>query len=702
MRRKSIAILFVISFTPTVISLEIDLKGFNPEHEFGAELKDNKLHFSWKSNPHQFFAVFQLDQKGKETESMPLIESIGIDKKTVINNLLPHYLFWIGDRTLDKRGWTIFFDRVNRRPFTNELAILEPSKIKVSTSKNRAKIKVDSLKSKNFEGSLNFHFYHGSAFIHMEAQVSTERPKTAFLYDVALEKVSPKNNTLHWIDPLGAAQSLTINETAKAKPLATRFRSVSLGSNEGSITLSPFPHQYLYPLDFADNFNYNWFGTGYQEKIKGFCIGTRQPPQGDKRYVPWVNAPPKTVQKLGTLIHISKQSGLDNINRVKKYTRDDSFKALPGYKTFTSHYHVEHSLDYIKKQKEEKTQRIPSKLVKPEFVDVFKEMGIDIVHLAEFHVGKTPRLKTKERLAELKVMHDECERLSTDKFLLLPGEEPNVHLGGHWISFFPKPINWVLNRKEGQPFEQEIEGIGKVYSVGSSEDIIKLFEKEKGLLWTAHPRLKSSFGYPDRYKETDFYKNDIFLGAAWKAMPADYSRETLGWRVLDLQDDMANWGQKKYIVGEVDIFKIFKGYELFGTMNVNYIKLDKLPKYQDGWQPVLDALRNGSFFVTTGEILIPQCSFSGKESGETLPSIDLRHILLDTDLEWTYPLAFMEIVSGDGKKVYRQRIDLNDTQEFQSRKIQKSIDLRGRHWVRIEVWDIAKNGAFTVPVWIQR
>ena len=36
----------------------------------------------------------------------------------------------------------------------------------------------------------------------------------------------------------------------------------------------------------------------------------------------------------------------------------------------------------------------------------------------------------------LKAMHDECARLSDDEFLLLPGEEPNVHLGGHWISFF--------------------------------------------------------------------------------------------------------------------------------------------------------------------------------------------------------------------------------------------------------------------------
>ena len=41
-------------------------------------------------------------------------------------------------------------------------------------------------------------------------------------------------------------------------------------------------------------------------------------------------------------------------------------------------------------------------------------------------------------------------------------------------------------------------------------------------------------------------------------------------------------------------------------MNVNYLKLDHLPKFSDGWQPVLDTLRHGQFFTTTGEILIPQ------------------------------------------------------------------------------------------------
>ena len=165
---------------------------------------------------------------------------------------------------------------------------------------------------------------------------------------------------------------------------------------------------------------------------------------------------------------------------------------------------------------------------------------------------------------------------------------------------------------------------------------------------------------------------------------------------------MANWGNKKYTLGEVDIFKIFKGYELFGTMNINYLKLDSVPECKDGWQPVLDVLSQGKFFVTTGEILITDFSIGDKESGDTLfLSKSSKLAKLKASLEWTYPLDRLEVVSGDGKRVYRKRVSLIDTKEFGKRYLTLDIDLSDQKWVRIEVWDIAKNGAFTQPVWIE-
>ena len=77
----------------------------------------------------------------------------------------------------------------------------------------------------------------------------------------------------------------------------------------------------------------------------------------------------------------------------------------------------------------EKTEN-PEETFMPDFVDVFKKAGVEVVHLAEFHSWLGLHYS---RL-------DECARLSDDDFLLLPGEEPNVHLGGHWISFFPRPV----------------------------------------------------------------------------------------------------------------------------------------------------------------------------------------------------------------------------------------------------------------------
>ena len=210
--------------------------------------------------------------------------------------------------------------------------------------------------------------------------------------------------------------------------------------------------------------------------------------------------------------------------------------------------------------------------------------------------------------------------------------------------------------------------------------------------------MKGSTGFPDAYKDEEFFLSEHFLGGAWKAMPADYSREMIGWRVLDLEDDMANWGAKKYILGEVDIFKIYEDYELFGTMNINYLRLDEIPDYEDGWQPVVDALAKGEFFVTTGEVLISDFSLAGAESGNSISPTESAALI--AELEWTYPLAYMEIVSGDGDAIYRDRIDLAHTTEFSAETIERTIDLSERRWVRIEVWDIARNGAFTQPVWI--
>jgi hypothetical protein len=69
-------------------------------------------------------------------------------------------------------------------------------------------------------------------------------------------------------------------------------------------------------------------------------------------------------------------------------------------------------------------------------------------------------------------------------------------------------------------------------------------------------------------------------------------------------------------------------------------------------------------------------------------------------LKGTFPLRFAEIISGNGSRVFRERIDLADTGSFSERSIRRQLDLTGRKWVRLEAWDVATNGSYTQPVWL--
>src|SRR3989442_4179839 len=70
------------------------------------------------------------------------------------------------------------------------------------------------------------------------------------------------------------------------------------------------------------------------------------------------------------------------------------------------------------------------------------------------------------------------------------------------------------------------------------------------------------------------------------------------------------------------------------------------------------------------------------------------------DVEWTFPLNFVEVVWSDGKKVDRQVISATDSGPFGTKHFAIPFDATGKAWVRFGVWDSAGNGAFVQPVWV--
>ena len=687
---------------------KVDLSAYAEDCQVEVARSGHDLGLAWPINEREH-GVLLLDLRpGK-----PLIQLIGIaagakDEATpLLERVDPVTFLTIGIRQAPQGRppempiWNVFFDKPASRPYQTHRSQLDLKRVAVAGKGGRASVTIGDLTVGPFTGELVITLYALARLVHVEAVVSTSEDQRAILYDAGLVGGNAGWKRMLWKDSQDRLEQENVADDTKARPQAVRYRALVAENERGSVACFPPPHQYQFPRDWTDNLKFTWFGRGYGGGATPFGLGIRQVPDGGRAFEPWFNAPPGTKQRLGVFYVLSRGDAGQALEETLRYTRGDKFASLPGHLTFTSHYHMAVAVTAQERKDD----------IEPEFKQVFKDMGVQAIHLGDFHGDGHPKDTGQLRLSEMQWMFRECERLSDDEFLLLPGEEINEYLGlaqpgkhpGHWMSFFSRPVYWFQKRNADQPFAEQIPGYGRVYRVNSREEMVKLIEAEQALVWAAHPRIKASSWTPDIFRHEDFYLADSWVGGAWKAMPADLSREKLGERVLDLMDDMANWGQKKYVLGEVDVFKIDHTHELFGHMNVNYLRLDKLPKYADGWMPILDALQHGRFFVTTGEILIPEFTVGGKQSGEEFSmSAGGSKPELRLSLEWTFPLKFVEIVSGDGQRVYRERIDMAGTPAFGKKTLIVAPELSGRTWVRAEAWDVAANGAFTQPVWIAR
>ena len=128
-----------------------------------------------------------------------------------------------------------------------------------------------------------------------------------------------------WADALGKMQKTSVVSNTPAIPVAVKYRTMIAEGPNGSIAVFPAPHQYFYPLDFAENFKFPWYGSGYSKMPEGFGFGIRQPLEGDKRWVPWFDAPEDTEQHLGVFYLVSSANGEITSKEVERYTHSDRY-----------------------------------------------------------------------------------------------------------------------------------------------------------------------------------------------------------------------------------------------------------------------------------------------------------------------------------------------------------------------------------------
>jgi len=619
---------------------------------------------------------------------------------------------------LEQEKWKVFWDAplsVPGRKGTNPGLPRRPEEIRraaasfhstgceVKTDGTRLEVSFPGLSLGIFSGRLQFTVYLGANLLRQEAIVKTEEPSVAYIYRAGLKgfrtDAAPR---IFWRDVARGWQKYEFGGSPNTDPVALRARNRTaiVETANGSLAVFPPPHKFFFGREIELNLGYVWYR---KDDADSFSIGVRQP-EREEMFRPYgvsddlwqrranqarsfalanfalYNAPPGTWQRMAVYYYLSPDSVPATHSAVLAYTHEDRFKPLPGYQVTVSHFHTHFH---------EQLLDAGSLDLQASWIPVFRDLGINIAIMSDFHGDGHPKDPGPLRLRDLEAYVEGCRRHSDREFLILPGEEPNLHLGGHYAVLFPKPLYWTQVRQAGQSLVEDHPKYGKVYHIGAASDELEMLRQTNGYLWQTHPRTKGSSGYPDAIRDREHFSSDRYLGGSFQSLPVDLSERRLcEARCFGALDDMNNWAGPKYLLAEGDTYTKYPEDETYPHLIVNYVKLDRVPRFDDDWSPLLRVLRAGDFFVTSGEVLLRRFAVQGDGSQRTVVA----------EVEWTFPPEFVEVVWGDGRKIDRQIISATDRPPFGSHRFVIPFDAAGKKWVRFAAWDSAGNGAFSQPV----
>jgi hypothetical protein len=719
------------------LALDCNLAAYKPQPGLQAEIVKEQLRVTWQGESgQQLRAAFGIQ------DGQPLIRELAARKAggawvVLGRDLTPEFRMTSGKRrvseqqlqplrglkieltpeVLEQEKWNVFWDaplmvpglaRTNpdlpRRPeeVRRATATYSATGCSVKTDGARLEISFLGLSMGIFSGRLMYTVYKGTNLLRQEAIAKTEEPSVAYKYEGGLQGFATDGAKVIWRDTARAWQEYRFGGKPNQDPFALRARN-RVGIIErpgGSLAFFPPPHKFFFAREIELNLGYVYYR---KDDERSFAVGVRQPDR-EEMYRPYgfskalwdrrvaqsrqfaegnfalYNAPPGTWQRMPVYFYLSAEDGRATQAAVLRFTHEDTFKPLAGYQVVVSHFHTHFN---------EQLSDAGTLDLQPPWVPVFRSLGINIAMMSDFHSDSHPKDPGPLRLPEQKTYFEGCVRNSDRGFLVMPGEEPNAYFGAHYTMVLPRPVYWIMSRKQGQPFVEDRPEYGKVYHVGSAEDELEMLRREGGLVWQAHPRTKGSDGYPDAIRDTVHFRSEYYLGGSFQSLPVDQSEQRLcEKRCFGALDDMNNWAGPKSAVAEGDTYTKYPEDESYPHLLVNYIKLDRVPRFDEDWSPILRAMRAGDFFVTSGEVLIRNFVVAGAGLKRSVTA----------DIEWTFPLEFVEVVWGDGTKTDRQIISATSRPPFGSERFQIPLEAAGKKWVRLAAWDSAGNGAFTQPV----
>ena len=538
----------------------------------------------------------------------------------------------------------------------------------------------------SFSGELVLTVHQGTNLIRAEAVASTTLPSVAYKYDVGLSGLDlDEHSTVNWRDVASQPQAYSLRGPANRDPVVLRAanRLVVAETNQAAIAAFPPPHTFFWAREVEINVGYNWYR---KDDDATFSIGIRQGEQEVvERYLAnWslYSAPPGSEQHMAAYFYPTLGAHTNAFEAALAFTNGDVYRPLEGYQVMGSHYHTDMG----------RNLRASGSLdTRLSDFEVLRATGINIA-------GPVDCPRDATQLEEQDWLFRGAERHSDDRFMVMPQMENTNLFGGHWDLLFSHPVYYVDERPEGTPLVTEHPEYGRMYNIGTVADMLTMIEDEDMLVFMPHPRTKGSTGFPDAVKNTPQFLNDRYRGVGWRwGMGSDLSERRLSdFRVIPLLDDMNNWIadtslSPKYLLAITETYFKAPGDDVYANGPVSYLRVGALPEPGD-YAPLVAALKNGDYFVTSGEVLIPTHAYEWQGSA----------MMLVADLEWTFPLDFVEVVLGDGDQTTTHTVSARDLPAFGRHTFRIPFNASGQRWVRFAAWDSAGNGAMTMPVRLRR
>jgi hypothetical protein len=568
-----------------------------------------------------------------------------------------------------------------------------------------------------FSGSLEYTFFKGSNLVQQDVVATTTAPWVAYKYHTGLRGMTTNGARVVWKDIANTWQEYRFGGARNDDevPLKAANRIVVAESRGGSIAIFPPPHNFFWAREIAINLGYNFYR---KDNDGSFSFGVRQAEHEDESEnqanFALYSARPGTEQRMTVFLYPTADNAEAAFDRALAFTHGDRYKALPGYQVMNHHYHMDlgRRLGDAGSLDADIPDLVALKALGINIVSQVDSVGLGaenppvgavypggrpVAPRSESAAAPQSAPSTRPRVDELQIRFNSIEgakRHSDTGFLVLPSQEYyGSPLGGHTDLLFSHPVYWEGGRKADQPLTETHPKYGTVYHLGGADDLMEMARRENMLITMPHPRTKGSTGFPDSIRHLPYFNDAHYQGVGFRwGMGLDRSEQRLcEYRCLPLLDDMSNWLADatiplKYLLSISEVRHQQPGDDIYASSPVSYVKLATLPP-PDDVSPLIETLMRGDYFVTSGEVLI--ASYAVKGAGRTRT--------IEADVEWTFPLQFVEVVWGDGTRTERQIIRAADLPATGTHHFSIPVDATGKKWVRFAAWDVAGNGALVQP-----